>query len=458
MQRITEVTIKGLNGRSDVRLPVNDGHCIIVGPNGSGKSTALQIISLALGRQWKQLSTLRFESLEIQFDTETAFLSRAACSSIVASGGGPGRFGHVYRNLIEMDQLEAFQTADLNNKLVAERFRSIIPIPMSELRSAQRYAKMRHNDKASQAELAAFQKVLDDKLVPKALYLPTSRRIEFDISRFTERLPEYMQKEFLNSLKSSNGGDYFEEVLRFGMEDIQAMISDFERRTRDYSRNRFNKMMSSYLKEMANSQSISIHDLRSFRIDQNRVDTVLSRIEEGLLNSDEKTEIGNIVVSMAGPQKGGHPPFHKRWLAHFFVRLLEVDADIEQLELPIRSLVKDLGKYISPKIVLYDIESYHFSISDSRNDELKLGDLSSGEKQLVSLLTLLQLSEKSSVNVFIDEPELSLSVPWQADFLPDIVNARSCNQLFAVTHSPFTYENHLSGSVVDFLECTSESK
>jgi len=456
MSQITAVSITGLNGRTDVRLPLHGGHCVIVGPNGSGKSTALQIISFALGRQWKQLASLRFEAISVEFGQTTAFLSRATCASISQTAGGPSRFGRVYRTLLEADQLEAFQAADLSNRSVAERFLAFVPMPIAELRTAQRYVRMRHEDKSAQAELEAFQKALDGNSIPKALYLPTSRRIEFDLSRFTERLPEYVKHEFSSALRSPQGGELFEEVLRFGMDDIQLLISDFERKTRDFSRNRFNKMMSSYLKEMANSQAISIHDLRSFQIDQNRVDAVLSRIEEGLLNSDEKAEIGNIVMSMARPQKGGHPPFHKRWLAHFFVRLLEVDADIEDLELPIRDLVRDLSKYLAPKSVNYDIESYHFSIADSKGDELKLGDLSSGEKQLVSLLTILQLSAHRSVNVFIDEPELSLSVPWQSEFLPDIARARSCNQLFAVTHSPFIYENGLSDSVVDFLECASE--
>jgi hypothetical protein len=250
--------------------------------------------------------------------------------------------------------------------------------------------------------------------------------------------------------------DYFEEILRFGMEDISSLFQDFEKKTRDYSRNRFNKMMSSYLKEMANSQSISINDLRSFEIDDKKIETVLSRIEEGILDAQEKAEIASIVLSMAGPQKG-HPPFHKRWLSHFFVRLLEVDADIATLEIPIRALVETLKKYVSPKRVSYDIESCHFSISDKSGAELKLSDLSSGEKQLVSLLSMLQLSSRKAVNVFIDEPELSLSVPWQADYIPDIINTKSCNQVFAVTHSPFIYENELADSVVDFLECASDA-
>ncbi len=45
--------------------------------------------------------------------------------------------------------------------------------------------------------------------------------------------------------------------------------------------------------------------------------------------------------------------------------------------------------------------------------------------------------------VLIDEPELSLSVPWQRRFLADIRNSEFCSGLVAVTHSPFIYDNDL---------------
>jgi predicted ATPase len=50
---------------------------------------------------------------------------------------------------------------------------------------------------------------------------------------------------------------------------------------------------------------------------------------------------------------------------------------------------------------------------------------------------------KKGVESEIDEPELSLSVPWQRQFLVDIVQGKFCSGLMAVTHSPFIYENEL---------------
>src|SRR5271170_3642807 len=67
--------------------------------------------------------------------------------------------------------------------------------------------------------------------------------------------------------------------------------------------------------------------------------------------------------------------------------------------------------------------------------EIKLSHLSSGEKQIVSLFSHLYLSGGDQYFVLIDEPELSLSVPWQRRFLVDIRSASFCVGLVAVTHS-----------------------
>ena len=63
------------------------------------------------------------------------------------------------------------------------------------------------------------------------------------------------------------------------------------------------------------------------------------------------------------------------------------------------------------------------------------------EAALVMAEKLKDVKENSVV--LIDEPELSLSVPWQKEFLVDIVGSGLCVGLVAVTHSPFIYANNL---------------
>ncbi|WP_375470149.1 AAA family ATPase [uncultured Nostoc sp.] len=89
---------------------------------------------------------------------------------------------------------------------------------------------------------------------------------------------------------------------------------------------------------------------------------------------------------------------------------------------------------------------------DEINDKLEMRILSSGEKQIVSLFSHIYLSEITGYFVIIDEPELSLSVPWQKRFLPDIIENSRCNGLVAVTHSPFIFQNNVLDNYTHNLE------
>ncbi|OKO75535.1 AAA family ATPase [Bradyrhizobium sp. AS23.2] len=73
---------------------------------------------------------------------------------------------------------------------------------------------------------------------------------------------------------------------------------------------------------------------------------------------------------------------------------------------------------------------------------IPLDALSSGEKQMISLLAKLFLYPDNKI-ILIDEPELSLSIDWQKQILVDVINAPLCKQVIAITHSPFIFDNAL---------------
>ncbi len=70
-----------------------------------------------------------------------------------------------------------------------------------------------------------------------------------------------------------------------------------------------------------------------------------------------------------------------------------------------------------------------------------MSQLSSGEKQIVSIFSKIILEDKEKIIALFDEPELSLSIEWQKDFLVDLSKSENLNFLMAVTHSPFIFEN-----------------
>lgn len=85
-----------------------------------------------------------------------------------------------------------------------------------------------------------------------------------------------------------------------------------------------------------------------------------------------------------------------------------------------------------------------FRFTTDQGKPLSLGDLSSGEQQEVVMLYELLFKVKAGTLVLIDEPELSLHVVWQKQFLDDlfqIISLKKINIIIA-THSPQIINNH----------------
>lgn len=79
-----------------------------------------------------------------------------------------------------------------------------------------------------------------------------------------------------------------------------------------------------------------------------------------------------------------------------------------------------------------------FRFLTDKGKELSLTDLSSGEQHEVVLLYELIFNAQQNTLVLIDEPEISLHITWQKEFLSDLLKiiALQKMQVIVATHSP----------------------
>ncbi|MGV0996174.1 AAA family ATPase [Empedobacter falsenii] len=86
-----------------------------------------------------------------------------------------------------------------------------------------------------------------------------------------------------------------------------------------------------------------------------------------------------------------------------------------------------------------------FNLQDSKiggltiskdNEEINISQLSSGEKQLIILLTETLLQKESETLFIADEPELSLHIEWQRKVISSIRELNPNSQIIVATHSP----------------------
>ena len=76
-----------------------------------------------------------------------------------------------------------------------------------------------------------------------------------------------------------------------------------------------------------------------------------------------------------------------------------------------------------------------FSIIQN-GSHLKLTELSSGEKQLIYIMCVVVNSRGKDTIIFMDEPEVSLSLNWQRNLLNSMYRINSNLQIILVSHSP----------------------
>lgn len=77
-----------------------------------------------------------------------------------------------------------------------------------------------------------------------------------------------------------------------------------------------------------------------------------------------------------------------------------------------------------------------FKDHQRNGEEYDCFKLSSGEKQVLILLTESLLQGGDSKIFIADEPELSLHIDWQSMILPSIKKLNSQAQIIVATHSP----------------------
>ena len=73
---------------------------------------------------------------------------------------------------------------------------------------------------------------------------------------------------------------------------------------------------------------------------------------------------------------------------------------------------------------------------EGREYELNYKDLSSGEKQILILLTEALLQQGKKYIYLADEPEMSLHMNWQAIIISAITQLNNKAQIIVATHSP----------------------
>jgi AAA15 family ATPase/GTPase len=442
--KIVGFTAHGLPGGRSYKLDLTGNAAIIVGPNGSGKSTFLNAFYLFISRQWHRLNEYDFTTLILHLTDEDITINRL---DVLAIDVPLNRSPLVRRTLERLSASGATELLFKEKLDVADRarFSESASLPLEQV---TRYWRMLKAELAPSQNAIRADKKIQDLQLGQILYLPTYRRIEKDIKSIFPDIEVRMRNHFEESVIGSRSGQGFREIAGFGMSDIDKLIKDATSSAQRFQQQASESASQQYIKEIVKG-SIKKYSLKNIRkLDDSEFDDFYERLDSSLFSQSDR-DVLREKISDIRQANNGQPSAERRYLGMFVEKLLAAHKSVKEQEKPLQMFVSLVNKYLQPTKKA-SMPSLEFCIhSEESVPSIPLDMLSSGEKQIISIFAHLLLSGHDQFFVFIDEPELSLSVPWQKTFLPDIISTGKCAHLLSVTHSPFVFDNNLGGNVID---------
>lgn len=438
---IKSFSVYGLFGTDDVHIPFDENVKILIGENGIGKTQILNLFYYTLTGNFLKLGEFHFIKLVLKFKNSRAieikkttidnFIEKIYHHPLikdVINDIGYSQFQFLRNLYIQSKGDTRRLESQLENNFRLRKFsaRTVFRV-FNELDLNEENEK---NPELSKCKREIFASLNDCDI----MYFPTYRRVEEDL-----HILGYNDDENLNQEST---------LIQFGMNDVQTRFNKIENTIDKYLKEGFSNITSEILSQLV----VGFPEIdNSFlnRINENDIEIILARVGKQLSDSD-KNKIREMVIKKE---------FKNPSLTYFLQKLVEIYEKQKQLDNSVKLFRDVCNKYLVNKKVFYDESNIKINIKSDRNGGvIDLSKLSSGEKQIISMFAKIYLSDKDKrFMVLFDEPELSLSMPWQKLLLPDILNSKKCDFLLAVTHSPFIFDNELDVYAVGLNEYFNES-
>ena len=434
----------GIMGKKTYEVDFTRSATIIVGPNGTGKSTFLSILYLFVTQQWNRLQEYTFDRLELTHKMGEVAIDFSTLQTYQEASNDTLSVRRLAQRL-RAEGLGDLLKKDSLNKEERARFAHAIGVPIKQVSPMFRYLQ---SEFSFSVGIQQVEEALDSFELGTVLFLPTYRRIEKDIQTIFPDIEDRFKRSIERSGVAQREGRNFVEISGFGMSDIHDLINSAVDEVKEFRRTSLESAYQEYIRNIVNGRirKYSLTNLRS--MSEEDFQDFHERLNADIFTeSDQKTLSDKI--NKIRRKNSGQPTAEDRFLGMFVEQLIDAHTRTKARERNLSGFIDLVSRYLGPsKYAEFSDEVFrirHIELPDN----VELEHLSSGEKQIVALFAYLFLSKRSNMLVLIDEPELSLSVPWQKSFLPDILDTEACSGIFAVTHSPFVFDNQLKSSVID---------
>lgn len=449
MPVIESFSIKGLFGKKDVDLVFKSKTQIYIGENGLGKTTVLNALNFLLSCDFKNLVNIIFSRIDISLHGKQYTFSKDEIKTYIHAKERRIRRMGLYQSISQLlndDDIKNLQEIIRSGKEEMAKMQDVLDYLGTKNYSFNAPSEYVLDvitcivvDRVVINQIDDFQKTMEE-LRLRILYFPTYRRIEKDVRAMLRE-----RRNRINDGYHSRGLDLessfveeLSEAVHSGMSDIKKQRDRILRRISDISRKELDTMSVDLLKKQIAgiSETITLEEE-----DKGKIEAIINKSQVGL-SSKEQTEVLRKISTREIYNE------ENKFLLYLLTRLKDIYNSYELYDRSIKSFVGICNTYLRDKRFTYNEAELSLDLESTEKsgpiqEVLDLDLLSSGEKQLIALFATIYFDPQSHFIVLIDEPELSLSIFWQRKLLPDVVKSPNCDFLFAVTHSPFIFENEL---------------
>ncbi|TRV05748.1 MAG: hypothetical protein EWV73_00005 [Microcystis wesenbergii Mw_QC_B_20070930_S4D] len=438
--------IYGLYGYKDISINFLGQATVVVAENGTGKTTLLNALNAFLSRRFHRLNSINFKRIECKFSDDPAPVgldrdsiganeTNADLLHSAAQKAGVGA-DDILDYVLGQYRPDLYQKIKYNAGVAHDLY---INTPGDEARDILDSLYKTYTTSLSAVAKDVGLYVQDKLKKSEVIYLPTYRRVEKPLLRPSRRESPV---GFLASGSKKGANNY--QGISFGLGDIEARLVELSEEIERQSNIGYRYSSARILQDMSKGQGVQLQgegdhlpDIETLTLFLGRVGPTDSNLQEIITNIKGLYETGAI--------RGGEFAH----LRYFLYRINQVAEQTKFSEQRIEKFVEVCNDYLQmssdEKKLSFDPATLKVVVKNEwANATVPLDELSSGEKQIVSLMAKLYLYPGNKI-LLIDEPELSLSIDWQKRVLMDVMKAGEVTQLLAITHSPFIFDNDLDG-------------
>lgn len=422
--RIRKIAIKGLFGRFDYEIPLKleDRITLIHGPNGFGKTAILRLIAALFGVGDATLLSVPYAEIQVDFDNrESLSVVKLAQAKERRSEKRGAAVRFVYHNKSKTHDFTLTGRRPEQLEIPLHLIDEIIPeldregpdtwrnmetgelLRLEEVmdRYWERFPMSRTENRSEAPDwLKTVRKSVPIRFIQAERLQATSRRIR---ARHTKASSGRAVKLYSEEL-----GETIKQTLTEYAALSQSLDRTFPARVVIHGQSLSMEKVEAALKEIAAKRARLVEAGLLEREGEDTTAQVLQHIEE--------SNLPVLSVYVQDTQK----------------KLGVFDDLVARVELFKRSIN---DRFIYKQI---SIGREGFSFMSVEGDRLDPTSLSSGEQHEIVLLYQLLFRATQNSLILLDEPEISLHVAWQEQFLPDLLAmaALSAFDALVATHSP----------------------